>query len=303
MDDSQLFEIAARQHGVFSRAQAREVGFRADTLRRRVENGRLEHLARNIFRVSGSPMTEHAQLIAVVLSGGTEAIASGTSALALQQIRDFDLMPAVAVLSRRLPRGALAGVRESFRILPTHRTVIDGIPCATVARALIDAARGQPRWTVERAIDSALAARPGLYDELLVVHGDLATSGRSGIVHIRDVLAERNDAYRAPTTWLEARFLDLMREHNIPEPERQVEIFGRAGRIGTVDFAWQSSRLVVETDGRTFHDSLTDRRNDEWRDRQLERERYTVLRFNRNDILHRPTSVVRLVRNALRAAA
>ncbi len=242
-------------------------------------------------------------VMAVVLSGGPEAIASGATALALQDIRDSALVPAVVVVGRRPPRGALPGLRESFRILDTHRTKVDGVPCATVARALFDDARGQPKWRVEQRVDAALAARPELFGELVVILDDLAASGRSGIVHMRDVINDRHDAYRAPTTWLEARFLDLVRSHGIAEPERQVEIFGRHGRIGTVDFAWPAARLVVETDGGAFHNSVTDRQNDERRDRQLEQQGLAVLRFSWIDVVHRPTSVVRMVKNALRAAA
>ena len=303
MDDAPLFALARRNHGVFSRAQARELDIGPGALRHRVDKHRIEQLSHHVFRVSGSPITSHAQVMALVLSGGPEAIASGATALALNGIRDFALLPAVAVVGRRPPRGAMPGVRESFRVLEAHRTVVDGIPCATVARALFDDARGQPRRRIERRVDAALSARRGLYGELITMLDDLAASGRSGITNLREVLADRNDAYCAPTTWLEERFLELTRAYGIPDPDRQVEIHGRAGRIGTVDFTWGPERVIVETDGATFHDSATDRQNDERRDKALEREGLTVLRFNRNDILHRPTSVVRLIRNALRTAA
>jgi very-short-patch-repair endonuclease len=89
----------------------------------------------------------------------------------------------------------------------------------------------------------------------------------------------------------------------VPLPEAQVALSDHRGWIGTVDFAWRDQRLVVETDGREFHDSLTDRENDERRDRELEAVGWTVLRFNWNDVTKRPTSVVRTVMRALAIAA
>jgi len=59
----------------------------------------------------------------------------------------------------------------------------------------------------------------------------------------------------------------------------------------------------VETDGREFHDSVSDRDADERRDRALEAAGWTVLRFGWIDVTRRPTSVVRTLRAALAAAA
>ena len=62
-------------------------------------------------------------------------------------------------------------------------------------------------------------------------------------------------------------------------------------------------RVVVETDGGAFHESITDRENDERRDRALEAAGWIVLRFSWNDITKRPTSVVRTLKRALAIAA
>ena len=124
--------------------------------------------------------------------------------------------------------------------------------------------------------------------------------GRSGTTRLRAVIAERLESYTAPTTALESRFLELMSDHGVPTPERQVHLGGPLGWIGTVDFAWRAERLVVETDGAAYHDSITDREHDEHRDRALEAAGWTVLRFNWNDVTKRPTSVSG--RSAVRSA-
>ena len=70
-----------------------------------------------------------------------------------------------------------------------------------------------------------------------------------------------------------------------------------------MDFAWRNSGVIVETDGDTYHNTVTDRENDERRDRALEAEGWIVLRFNWNDVTKRPTSVIRTLRHALALAA
>ena len=221
----------------------------------------------------------------------------------LRGVRDFELLPPVVVVGRRPPRLALRGVRESFRVLESHHTVVDGIPCATVARALFDNARDLHVRRVALDVDKALSGRHVTLTELHQMLDDLSMRGRGGVGKMRTVLADRDELFRAPTSALEARFLELVVSHGLPEPERQVDVFGSQGLVATVDFAWTERRLIVETDGSAFHDSPTDRRRDQRRDHALERLGFTVLRFGWNDVVHRPTSVLRILRTALATTA
>jgi len=75
------------------------------------------------------------------------------------------------------------------------------------------------------------------------------------------------------------------------------------GHVGLHPADVGAQRVIVETDGGAFHDSITDRQNDERRDRALEGEGLTVLRFSWNDVMYRPTSVVHTLRRALAVAA
>jgi len=298
-DDRDLARLAAAQHSVFARSQARSLGFTRNSIDHRVARGRWDKITDDIFRLSGAAVTCHSELMAHVLSGGPDAIASGSSALTLHGVRDFQLMPPFVVVGRRPPRLALPGVHESFRLLEAHCTTIDGIPCATAARALFDNARNRRVRHIAVDVDKALSGRHVTVAELHEMLDDLGTRGRDGVGKMRTVLASRDANYIAPASVLEERFLDFVAASGFPEPDRQVEFNGPRGRIGTVDFAWPDRRLVVETDGGTFHDSPTDRARDQRRDRALERIGYTVLRFNWNDIVHRPTSVRRILRTAL----
>jgi very-short-patch-repair endonuclease len=301
--DSELDPIIARQHAAFTRRQARVAGFHRVTIVRRIERGTWICINDHVLRLAAAPVTEHQKVMAVVLSGGPDTVATASTALALRGVRGFRLLPADAVTARRPPRWALPGVAETYRLAEEHRTEVDGIPTATVARALFDLGARVRRPRLARAVDAALAAKRVTIAELSAVLDDLAEHGRSGSASLRAVVAERHGAYVAPTTNLEAAFLDLVRVRGLPEPERQVNLGGRLGWIGQVDFLWRDERVVVETDGGAYHDSLTDRADDERRDRALESAGWVVLRFSDLDVSIRPTSVMRTLSRALAIAA
>jgi very-short-patch-repair endonuclease len=300
--DTRIERLAARQHGVFTRAQARDGGLSRAAIVHRLDKRRWIAVTRRVYRIAGAPATPRAELIATVLSAGRDGVATGSSALALHGIRGFDLLPPRVVIGRRPHALALSGVVETFRLRESHCTLVDGIPTATVARALFDLAGPASKRRLARAVDAALAARKVTVPQLLEVIDDLAERGRAGSRNLRAVIAEREVGYRAPATDLESLLLELVVAAGLPEPERQVSLTGHPGWIGVVDFAWRVQRVIVETDGAAFHDSMTDRENDERRDRALEATGWTVLRFNWNDLTKRPTSVIATIRRALAVA-
>ncbi len=301
--DETVAAIAARQHGVFTRAQARSAGISGSAIAYRLDKGRWIAVTKRVYRMGGSPQTARSVVMATVLSAGPGAIASAGTALAMHGIRDFAMLPAFVVVGRRPHRLAMPGVSQTFLLPESHRTLVDGLPVATPARALFDLAGTIGARRLARAVDATLAGRKVTVAQIQAVLGDLAERGRCGTASLRSVVAERLDSYVAPTTELEARFLELMSDHGFPTPERQVNLGGPLGWIGAVDFAWSDARLVVETDGSAFHDSITDREHDEHRDRALETSGWTVLRFSWIDVTRRPTSVIRTIRRALSLAA
>ena len=301
--DDKIAKMAAEQHSIFTRNQARGAGLSRATIALRIQRNRWVEVSKDVFQIAGTPATDRSTVMATVLSAGPDAVATASTALALHGVRDFHLLPASVAASRRPHTNAMFGVVETFRLPETHRTTIDNIPCATVARALFDLSGEIGPRALARAVDAALAARLVTVPEIRQVIDDVAERGRRGSPRLRTVVEERAESYQPPTTRLEARFLELIAEAGIGEPELQVSLGGRIGWIGVVDFAWRNSGVIVETDGDTYHNSVTDRGNDERRDRALEAEGWIVLRFNWNDVTKRPTSVIRTLRHALALAA
>jgi very-short-patch-repair endonuclease len=94
---------------------------------------------------------------------------------------------------------------------------------------------------------------------------------------------------------LESAFRVLMLENSILRPRSQKRIRG----VGRVDFCWERDRLVVELDGRRWHDPEDARNNDRRRDNRLELQSWRLLRYTWADVVHDPQRVVAEVRQAL----
>lgn len=205
----------------------------------------------------------------------------------------------------RRPRAGV--VLRTKEVLPaTHCAEVDGIPATTVARTLFDLAGSVHPLRAERALDSCLARKKVELAALWEVLVDLAKRGRTGTVLFRELLHARPPAYVPPESELESRFVELVRAGGLEEPECQVGLGDADGRIGRVDFLYRDAGLVVEVDGRAFHDSLLDRAADRDRDRRLESIGYTVLRVNWEMVVLTPAALARRLAETLverRAAA
>jgi very-short-patch-repair endonuclease len=84
----------------------------------------------------------------------------------------------------------------------------------------------------------------------------------------------------------------------------QLNVFDRDGRwIARVDMAWPSKRLVVEADGREYHDRLEALHADRDKQNRIASAGWTVLRFTWFDVTTRPGYIVERVCTATRWCA
>jgi very-short-patch-repair endonuclease len=300
MDDTRTDALARRQHGVIAKRQAEQLGMSRSAIEHRVRRGTWNLVTAGVYRIPGAPDTPRQHAMAAVLAAGPGARLSHESAAALPGIPGFEIEPLVVTVVRN-GRRALPGVRiEQSLEMPTHHsTVIDGIPCTTVARTLFDLCGRRNSWgRAARAMDTVLAKRWVTKAALWRVLIDLAEHGRDGTVMFRTLLQERAGDYVPPASELERLFIGVARRHGLPEPDRQVDLGDEVGWIGRVDFLVRDARVVVEVDGGEFHDGLVDQQNDELRDARLRAAGWRVLRFRWADVIGRP----RLVANTIRCA-
>ena len=85
-----------------------------------------------------------------------------------------------------------------------------------------------------------------------------------------------------------------MRAAELPEPA----VNARLGDV-EVDFLWALARVIVEVDGRRYHDSGPSFERDRRRDARLAADGYVALRFTWREINERPAVVVARIAQAL----
>jgi predicted transcriptional regulator of viral defense system len=155
MSEAALHDLARRQHGLVSRAQARE-HLSSAAIRHRLEVGLYESTHAGVYRLAGSPVTWRQELMAAVLAAGERSAIGFLAAAALWSMPDVvEAMPEVVVAAPRYLR--IRGVRshQSDRLLDHHVTVRDGIPVTTPARTLFDASALVGPLLLDRLIASS----------------------------------------------------------------------------------------------------------------------------------------------------
>lgn len=158
-----LYDLAERQAGYFTAAQALASGVSRRTLSGRVRSDDLERVSYGLYRLRRFPAHPHEDVVAACLWAGTDAVASHETALVVHDVSDA--MPAVVHVTVPRPfRGQRAGVmihRESLD--PADREVRNSVPVTTLARTLRDVATtGDPsvvRQAVAEAIEKGSLAR------------------------------------------------------------------------------------------------------------------------------------------------
>ena len=136
-----LVETASDNHGYVTTLQARAAGLDPTQLRLLARSGRLEHVARGVYRVPVLPRSEHDDLAFAIAWARGRAVVSYESALVLHGLSNVN--PSVVHLTAppdNYPRAQGSGlVRIHRRHLPVNDvTVVDGLPVTTVARTIVD---------------------------------------------------------------------------------------------------------------------------------------------------------------------
>ena len=120
----------------------------------------------------------------------------------------------VPTSSARLHEGVVA---HRCALHPQDVTVVNGIPCTTVARTLVDLAATLRRRPVQRVCDQAEILE--LFDLAAIEDQFERHPHRPGTRRLKAVLTTHYLG-RTPTwTELEERFLALVRAAHLPEPE------------------------------------------------------------------------------------
>ena len=220
----------------------------ADQIHDRAVGHRLHRLHRGVYAVGHRLLTAKGRWMSAVLAAGPGALLSHRQALSLWDLLGIPSGAIDVTVPGRTGRRGPKGIRihHSEHLTAADRTQIDNIPVTSLAWTLVDHAATAHPQRVRSVLEQV--QRRELHvdlDELLE-----RFPNRKGTKAIRAALAQM----RGPAPWtqsqLEDRFLALIRESGLPEPETNVLVEGEL-----VDALWRQERVIVELDGFAFHKS------------------------------------------------
>jgi very-short-patch-repair endonuclease len=157
-------------------------------------------------------------------------------------------------------------------------TTYRGIPITTVPRTLTDLAADLPLDALARACHEAgvrFRTTPAQVDAVLTRRRRCP-----GAAKLRAILS--GDA-RVTLSALEKRFLELLREHDLPLPRTNRPAGGHH-----VDCRWPEQRLTIELDSYRFHHSRHAWEQDRRREREARARGDEFRRYTWGDVFEQP---------------
>jgi hypothetical protein len=273
--------FAARQHGVVARRQLLRAGMTGREIDGRVARGALARVHRGVVADGGAPLTHRGRLLAALLAAPPDAVVSHRSAAELRGLLPESAGPV------HVTTGGCLRSRRDFEV---HRsrsharvaTILDGIPCTSLPRTLVDVSASDGPLVLRRAWTTA-AGRRALRPS--AIEGELRRSGRrAGSPAVRALLERHREATLGVTrSGLEDAALAMCVEQGLPMPRVNAVVRTDDGTY-EADLLWAAPRVVVELDDWTTHGNVEAFHVDRDRDFDLDLTGWRTLRLVRRDV-------------------
>jgi hypothetical protein len=291
--------LATCQHGTASHSQLTEAGLATSTLQDWIAAGWLRPAAGDVVRCLGSPATWRQRvMIATLTTGG---VASHRTAAALHSLDGF--RPGIVEVTtdrwQRRRRDTLL-VHEAKDLITPDRTIIDGIPCTSLVRTLIDLPAVCGIEHAGQALDDACRRHEWALASARQRFIEVARRGRNGTRRGRVMLNERLSDPILEDSRFEKQALELIRDAGLPEPYKQFEVT-LDDRSAFIDLPWPAQLIGLECDSLAYHFGRRMFQADRTRRRQLTLRGWQIYEFTYDDITQRGAGVVDELRRALAA--
>ena len=248
-DMHDLDELARRQFGLISRAQALKV-LSVDGIRWRLERGEWEHLRKGVYRFRAVPSTWSQFAMGVVLAAGEQSALSHQTAAFLYKLdgftREAPTILDVTSSDRQLTAASVRFHRSRCGELPVK--TVSGLTVTSLSRTLVDLATVIRPDQLDIALDSARRSNPLLPDELKACLKLRDTRPR--VLHLKQLLASRLSPLDSPK---EVDMLKLIRERGLPEPIAGFSVYDLKKFIMKIDFAWPDRLVALHFDSYRYH--------------------------------------------------
>jgi hypothetical protein len=300
--DKAVGALARRQHGLVTRAQARECGFSDDSVDWRMKNGLWQPAQRGVVRLPGAPVTLHQKILAPCLAipGST---ASYRAAAALWEIPDILGRPEITVLKFSKVRLEDVVVHRADRMDRRDRVWRSGIPVTSLPRTVIDLAGALTRERT-RAIVTHLLARRRLSLQLLSSRvEDLGTQGRRGAGDLAELLVELKGRKRHVDSGaqrrLERLLLEAAKQGRLPTPYFEYPVQLSNGEWRYPDAGYPDHLTGVELLSYEHHASLPAFAHDLDRNLEFLEEEWFLIPITDLHVRNEPDRLVDLIAKVL----
>jgi hypothetical protein len=291
--------MAASQHALITLEQ---FGLTHRAVQKRAADGRLHRIYAGVYSIVPPALLPYrGRLLAAVLACGDGAALSHRSAADLLGLRRCARVEIDVVVPRDSTHSHPEIQVHRSRTLTTNDvSLVDAVPCTTVARTQLDLSAVVSTAVVERALNQAEALRVLDVREL---EGQLARNPRHpGAASLRAAMENLSLQSAVTESVLEERLLELVAAAGLPRPHCQVWLpLPDGGDPIRADFVWPAARLILETDGRTHHGTRRAFEADRRRDQRLLLAGWRVVRVTWRQLTQEPESVVKLLDELLRA--
>ncbi|HWC26353.1 MAG TPA: DUF559 domain-containing protein [Solirubrobacteraceae bacterium] len=297
--ERRIMARALAQHAVLAVDEIVDLGLSASAVRSRVAAGRLHAVHAGVVAVvPPALLTWRGRIVAALRACGPMALASyRTAALLLCLGLHARAWIDVTVPSSRGYRRPGIHVHSGATLSDADVTQIDGIPCTTLARTLLDIADDATPRELERAIDHAERRR--ILDMAAVQDVLERANGRGGAAVLQAVFADHRATSTLTRSGLEEAFLGMARGAGHPPDTVNAWIPYPEGGGAEADFLWRERRLIAEVDGRDVHTTRRAFEHDRRRDQRLTALGWRVVRFSWRQVEHEPDGVVATLRTLL----
>jgi len=275
--------LAARQHGLITYVQLRQLGVADATIADWVRLGRLHRLSPSVYRIGGAPDTWYQRVMRATLDTGGWASHRTSGALHTLDGHDGRVIEVLVERWKRSSQHDGYIVHETKDLRGVDITTRFGIPCTSLARTLIDLAAVEHPFRVEQAIDHACRVNP---DILQVVNDrflQVATRGRNGTTVTRRLLGERTGNYIPPGSTFEKLALGWIDRAGIATPVKQFKVVD-GDFTAHLDLAWPEVLFAMECDSLAFHFGKAAQEWDRKRRRHLKRLGWEVAEYSYDEV-------------------
>jgi very-short-patch-repair endonuclease len=296
--------LGAEHDGIVTAAGLERAGVSLAAAQRMRRRGVLVSLGKGVDRLRDRPFDFRSQCRAALALAGVGAVLGLRTAARLHGCWAYRNVEVVEVLITRGRdhRTSIGRVRQTTWLPRNHVSTVDGFPVTTIARTFFDLC-GDPdpglrlrhpyhERKMKQLYNDCLGRRGMTFTMAVAMLSTLARRGRPGTRLVRKLLKHFGPKHEPTRSDVETTFFELIREHGLPDPERQAVINGAEGYIGTVDFAWRTDCVAVEIDS-SWHDGPVDQEDDAERDRRLRAAGYRVFRYRYGHLVFQPDVVAR----------